>query len=47
MGSYIKKGTSLINVEKIIEVYKALKDFYQFKNIKYLGYTCKSKYIKD
>ena len=47
MGSYIKKGTSLINVEKIIEVYKALKDFYQFKNVKYWGYTCKSKYIKD
>ena len=47
MGSYIKKGTSLINVEKIIEVYKVLKDFYQFKNIKYWGYTCKSKYIKD
>ena len=34
MGPYIKKNTSLINIEKIVEVYKVLKSFYQIKNVK-------------
>ena len=35
LGPYIKKDTSLINIEKILEVYKVLKNFYQIKNVKY------------
>ena len=36
LGPYIKKDTSLINIEKILEVYKVLKNFYQIKNVKYI-----------
>lgn len=35
MGPYIKKNTTLINLEKIFEVYKVLKHFYQIKNVKF------------
>ena len=35
LGPYIKKDTSLINIEKILEVYKVLKNFYQIKNVNY------------
>ena len=35
MGPYIKKNTSLINLEKIVEVYKVIKDFHQIKNVKF------------
>ena len=35
MGPYIKKNTSLINLEKIFEVYKVIKHFYHIKNVKY------------
>ena len=40
MGPYIKKNTSLINIEKIVEVYKTLKSFYQIKNVKKCKYIC-------
>ena len=35
MGPYIKKNTSLINLEKIVEVYKVIKNFHQIKNVKF------------
>ena len=35
MGPYIKKKTSLINLEKIVEVYKVIKNFHQIKNVKF------------
>ena len=35
MGPYIKKDSSLINLEKIVEVYKIIKNFYQIKNVKF------------
>ena len=38
MGPYIKKNTSLINIEKIVEVYKVLKNFYTIKNVKNSDY---------
>ena len=34
MGPYIKKNTSLVNIEKILEVYKVLKEFYKLKEVK-------------
>ena len=37
MGPYIKKNTTLINLEKIFEVYKVIKHFYQVKNVKFNG----------
>ena len=46
MGSYIKKNTSLINIEKIVEVYKTLKSFYQIKNVKKCKYTCNDENIR-
>ena len=47
MGPYIKKNTSLINLEKIVEVYKVLKSFYQIKNIKNMKYVCEDKEVKN
>ena len=47
MGPYIKKNSSLINIEKIVEVYKTLKDFYQIKRIEYCGYNCTDDIKKD
>ena len=47
MGPYIKQGSSLMNIEKILEIYKVLKDFYEFKNIKYWGYSCPYENIKN
>ena len=38
LGPYIKKHTSLINIEKIIEVYKNLKSFYLIKQKNYKVY---------
>ena len=35
MGPYIKKNTTLINLEKIFEVYKVIKHFYQVRNVKF------------
>ena len=46
MGPYIKKNTSLINIEKIVEVYKTLKSFYQIKNVKKCKYTCNDQNIR-
>ena len=46
MGPYIKKNTSLINIEKIVEIYKTLKNFYQIKNITNCGYNIQDKTIK-
>ena len=46
MGPYIKKNTSLINIEKIVEVYKTLKSFYQIKNVKKCKYTCNDENIR-
>ena len=46
MGPYIKKNTSLINIEKIVEVYKVLKSFYQIKNVKNCRYICHDENIK-
>ena len=46
LGPYIKKNTSLINIEKIVEIYKTLKSFYQIKNINNCGYNCQDKKIK-
>lgn len=37
LGPYVKKNTTLINLEKIIEVYKVIKNFYLMKNVKF---TC-------
>ena len=37
MGPYIKKNTTLINLEKIFEVYKVIKHFYQVRNVKFTG----------
>ena len=45
-GPYIKKNTSLINVEKIVEVYKVLKNFYNIKNVKNSGCNCKDENVK-
>jgi len=45
MGPYIKKNTSLINIEKILEVYKVLKDFYKIRNVKN-KYYCSDENIK-
>jgi len=45
MGPYIKKNTSLINIEKIFEVYKVLKDFYKIRNVKN-KYYCSDDNIK-
>ena len=45
MGPYIKKNTSLINIEKIVEVYKVLKNFYQIKNVK-CKYGCHDENIR-
>lgn len=47
IGPYVKSGSSLINVEKICEIYKILKEFYEFKNIKNFGYSCQNQIIKD
>ena len=46
MGPYIKKNTSLINIEKIVEVYKSLKSFYQIKNVKKCKYICTDENVK-
>ena len=46
MGPYIKKNTSLINIEKIVEVYKVLKDFYKLLNVKKPKYNCLDENVK-
>ena len=46
MGPYIKKNTSLINIEKIVEVYKTLKNFYQIKTVKKCKYECTDENIR-
>ena len=46
MGPYIKKNTSLINIEKISEVYKVLKNFYKIKNVKNSGCKCRDENVK-
>ena len=47
IGPYVQSGSSFINVEKISEIYKVLKEFYEFKNIKNFGYSCQNQIIKD
>ena len=47
LGPYIKKNTSLINTEKIIEVYKVLKYFYKIKNVKECKFECDENTKKD
>ena len=46
MGPYIKKNTSLINIEKIVEVYKVLKNFYKLLNVKKPKYNCLDENVK-
>ena len=46
MGPYIKKNTSLINIEKIVEVYKVLKNFYKILNVKKPKYNCQDENVK-
>lgn len=46
LGPYIKKNTSLINIEKIVEVYKVLKYFYELKNVKKCLYNIHDESIK-
>ena len=46
MGPYIKKNTSLINLEKIVEVYKLLKSFYKLKDVKNYRYHCQDENVK-
>ena len=46
MGPYIKKNTSLINIEKIVEAYKVLKDFYKLLNVKKPKYNCLDENVK-
>ena len=46
LGPYIKKNTSLINIEKIVEVYKILHNFYQMKNVKSCGHIIHDENIK-
>ena len=46
MGPYIRKNTSLINIEKVIEVYKTLKSFYLIKKVSNFGYYCEDENIK-
>ena len=46
LGPYIKKNTSLINIEKIVEVYRILRNFYQMKNIKSCGHVIHDENVK-
>ena len=46
MGPYIKNNTSLINIEKIVEVYKVLKNFYKLRNVKNCGCNCRDEDVK-
>jgi hypothetical protein len=46
MGPYIKKNTSLINIEKISEVYKVLKNFYKIKEVKNSRCNCQDENVK-
>ena len=47
MGPYIKKDTSLINLEKIVEVYKILKIFYKIKDVKNCRCYCQDENVKN
>ena len=45
MGPYIKKGTSLMNIEKILEIYKVLQNFYKLREVKN-KYHCSNENIR-
>ena len=47
LGSYIKKNTSLINTEKIIEAYKVLRYFYKINNVKECKFECDENIKKE
>ena len=46
LGPYIKKNTSLLNIEKVVEVHKIIKDFFQIKNVKSCGHTIHDENVK-
>ena len=46
-GPYIKKNTSLMNLEKIIEGYKVLRYFYKINNVKECKFECDENIKKE
>ena len=46
MGNYLDES-GIINIEKICEIYKVIKEFYEYKNIKTWGYKVKDDIVKN
>ena len=46
MGNYLNES-GIINVEKICEIYKVLKEFYEFKKVKMWLYKVKDDMVKN